>query len=58
MTQPGVAGEWSVKDILAHIAWYEDEEADFYGEINVEGSPFPGHLSRVAALAKDRGSLV
>ena len=39
MTQPGVAGEWSVKDMLAHIAWYEREEADFYGEIDVEGSP-------------------
>ena len=39
MTQPGVSGQWSVKDILAHIAWYESEEADFYGEINVEGSP-------------------
>lgn len=23
MTTPGVAGEWSVKDIVAHIAWYE-----------------------------------
>ena len=38
MMQPGVR-EKSVKDILAHIAWYEGEEADFYGEINVEGSP-------------------
>lgn len=23
MTQPGVNGEWSVKDVLAHIAWWE-----------------------------------
>ncbi|MEO7001207.1 MAG: ClbS/DfsB family four-helix bundle protein [Ktedonobacterales bacterium] len=23
MTQPGVNGEWSVKDMLAHIAWWE-----------------------------------
>lgn len=23
MTQPGVNGEWSVKDILAHITWWE-----------------------------------
>lgn len=23
LTQPGVNGEWSVKDILAHIAWWE-----------------------------------
>src|SRR5262245_19016065 len=39
MTQPGVAGEWSIKDMLAHIAWYEREEAHFYGGIDVEGSP-------------------
>jgi uncharacterized protein (TIGR03083 family) len=25
MTQPGAAGEWSVKDILAHVAWFERE---------------------------------
>lgn len=25
MTQPGAAGEWSVKDIIAHIAWFERE---------------------------------
>jgi hypothetical protein len=25
MTRRGVAGEWSVKDIIAHITWYERE---------------------------------
>ena len=25
LTEPGVAGEWSVKDIVAHIAWGERE---------------------------------
>lgn len=25
MTQPGVAGEWSLKDIIAHITWHERE---------------------------------
>ena len=25
MTEPGVEGEWSVKDIIAHIAWGERE---------------------------------
>ncbi|HEX6780018.1 MAG TPA: maleylpyruvate isomerase N-terminal domain-containing protein [Ktedonobacterales bacterium] len=25
MTEPGIEGEWSLKDILAHIAWYERE---------------------------------
>ena len=23
MTQPGVMGEWTVKDVLAHVAWWE-----------------------------------
>lgn len=27
MTEPGVEGEWSVKDIVAHIAWGERESA-------------------------------
>ena len=27
MTQPGVAGEWSVKDIVAHVTWAESETA-------------------------------
>ena len=25
MTTPGVAGDWSVKDILAHVTWHERE---------------------------------
>jgi len=25
MTQPGVVGEWSVKDIFAHVTWFERE---------------------------------
>lgn len=25
MTQPGVTGDWSVKDILAHVSWWEEE---------------------------------
>lgn len=29
MTTPGVAGEWSVKDIIAHVAWYEWWSAEF-----------------------------
>jgi muconolactone delta-isomerase len=27
MTRPGVAGEWSVKDIVAHVTWAESETA-------------------------------
>ena len=25
MTKPGVAGSWSVKDIIAHVTWWEEE---------------------------------
>lgn len=25
MTQPGINGEWSIKDIIAHVTWYERE---------------------------------
>jgi len=25
MTQPGVTGDWSVKDILAHVTTWEEE---------------------------------
>jgi hypothetical protein len=25
LTEPGVAGEWSVKDIIAHVTWWEEE---------------------------------
>jgi hypothetical protein len=25
MVQPGVTGDWSVKDILAHVSWWEEE---------------------------------
>jgi hypothetical protein len=25
MTSPGVAGDWSIKDIIAHIAWHEQQ---------------------------------
>ncbi len=25
MTESGVAGDWSVKDIIAHVSWWEEE---------------------------------
>ena len=25
MLQPGVTGDWSVKDVLAHVSWWEEE---------------------------------
>jgi uncharacterized protein (TIGR03083 family) len=38
MTRNGVAGDWSIKDMLAHIAWYQREEAELFGETGVEAS--------------------
>ncbi len=43
LTVSGVAGEWSVKDIIAHIAWYEWWLAEF---ITTKTWPrLPEHLS-------------
>ncbi len=39
LIQPGVAGAWSVKDMLAHLAWYEREEAELIREAGVQASP-------------------
>ena len=25
LTEPGVTGDWSVKDIIAHVTWWEEE---------------------------------
>lgn len=38
MTQPGVAGEWSVKDIIAHVTWYERETMGMVEQRAVIGS--------------------
>jgi hypothetical protein len=39
MTHPGAAGEWSVKDIVAHITWYENEMVVMLRERALAGSP-------------------
>jgi hypothetical protein len=46
MTQPGVAGEWSLKDVIAHIAVYEEWisvvlEELMHGEIKTLDSAEP-----------------
>lgn len=38
MTQPGVEGEWSIKDIIAHIAWYEREMVGILQSRALDGS--------------------
>ena len=38
LTLPSVAGSWSVKDIIAHIAWFEREMIDLIKGRALEGS--------------------
>lgn len=57
MNQSGVAGPWSVKDMLAHIAWYQAEEVEFFGETGVEASPLwatPQDARNELLLAQNR----
>jgi hypothetical protein len=37
MLLPGAVGEWSIKDLIAHIAWYENQMVDIDGD-----QPQPG----------------
>ncbi len=39
MTAPGVAGDWSVKDVLAHVATWEEEALKYLPLILSEGRP-------------------
>lgn len=38
MTIPGVEGDWSVKDIIAHVVWYESEMVSLLDERILAGS--------------------
>ena len=39
LTEPGVTGDWSVKDILAHVTWWEEEALKHLPLIIKEGRP-------------------
>jgi hypothetical protein len=39
LTEPGVMGDWSVKDILAHLTWWEEEALKHLPLIIKEGRP-------------------
>lgn len=39
MDQPGVVGEWSVRDVLAHVSWWEDEALEHLPTILAGGRP-------------------
>jgi uncharacterized protein (TIGR03083 family) len=38
LDEPGVAGDWSVKDVVAHIAWYEREMVGLAGRRSLAGA--------------------
>ena len=38
MDAPGINDEWSIKDIIAHIAWYEAEMVEFLEKQSLQGS--------------------
>jgi uncharacterized protein (TIGR03083 family) len=39
LERPGVAGDWSVGDVLAHLLWYEREELALIRESDEPASP-------------------
>lgn len=39
MQQPGVCGKWSLKDIIAHVTWYEKEMVELFSTLSISGSP-------------------
>ena len=39
LTEPGVAGDWSVKDIIAHVTWWEEEALRHLPLIMAGGRP-------------------
>lgn len=39
LLQPGVAGDWSVKDTIAHVSWWEDESLTHLPHILAGGRP-------------------
>jgi len=39
MVQSGVCGKWSVKDLIAHTTWYENEMEELFRTLKLQGSP-------------------
>jgi hypothetical protein len=39
LTEPGVTGQWSVKDIIAHVTWWEEEALKHLPLIIAGGRP-------------------
>jgi hypothetical protein len=49
MTTPGVTGDWSVKDILAHVTWWEAEALKHLPLI-VEGGRPPRYAAQYGGI--------
>ncbi len=39
LQEPGVAGDWSVKDLVAHVSWWEEEALTHLPHIMAGGRP-------------------
>jgi hypothetical protein len=39
MTESGVTGNWSVKEIIAHLTWWEGEALKYLSLMNKGGRP-------------------
>jgi hypothetical protein len=49
LTEPGVTDDWSVKDILAHVTWWEEEALKHLPLIIKEGRP-PRYSTRYGGI--------
>ena len=57
--EPGVIGEWSVKDVIAHVSWHEQQMVDVIAKRALHGSPWwnlplEERNAAIFALNKDR----
>jgi len=58
MTQPGLAGAWSVKDIIAHVTWFEREMVGMLRAKALVGSEWwglPQDERNAAVFEQNRG---
>jgi hypothetical protein len=49
LSEPGVVGDWSVKDIIAHVTWWE-EEALKHLPLIVKGGRPPTYAARYGGI--------
>ena len=57
MEQVGVEGEWSLKDLIAHVAWYEREMVELFRARRLAGSDlwrFPHNQRNEAIYQSNR----